>query len=82
MDIVFSSKEELYERVKPALKTKKNELDKLGFSYITGLDIWNYLIEKKWRQGKNLMLSDIVNDILRVEVNEIDRYLKEKSKSN
>ena len=34
MDITFASKEELYKRVKPALRTKKNEFKKLGYSYI------------------------------------------------
>ena len=51
MDITFASKEELYKRVKPALRTKKNEFKKLGYSYIKETDIWNFLIKKKWKNG-------------------------------
>ena len=76
MDLNFSSKEELYERVKPALRTKKSELDKLGFSYISLQDIWAYLTENKWINGKDLMLSDIVDDILKVNNEEVNSYFK------
>ena len=41
MDIKFNSQEELYNRVKPALNAKLQELHRLGFSYVTINDIWN-----------------------------------------
>ena len=63
MDFEFSSKEELYQRVSPALRAKVMELKRLGYPYIKEVDIWNYLIETKWCKGHDLMLSDIVNDI-------------------
>ena len=69
MDYEFNSKEELYERVLPALKIKVKEIKRLGKSNITCLDVWNYLIETNWKSGKNLMLSDIVNDILCIDSN-------------
>ena len=77
MDIVFSSQEELYKRVKPALRTKKMELTRLGYTYIKEEDIWNYLKINKWSKGKNLMLSDIVNDIIHLDNKKIDRFVKE-----
>ena len=76
MEIIFSSKEELYNRVKPALNAKAVELHRLGYSYIQAVDIWNYLIENVWSKSKDLMLSDIVNDIFQVKNKEIDIYLK------
>ena len=83
MDYQFSSKEELFKRVGPALRSKVNELHRLGYSYIQELDVWNYLIETKWSKSKNLMLSDIVNDILQSKLENIDMYLKDKiSKAN
>lgn len=83
MDYQFSSKEELFKRVGPALRSKVNEVHRIGYSYIQELDIWNYLIETKWCKSKNLMLSDIVNDILHTKVEDIDSYLKDKvSKAN
>lgn len=78
MDYEFSSLEELYKRVSPALHAKEVELHRLGYSYIKDIDIWNYLIEEKWKAGKNLMLSDIVSDIMHAECRKIDSYLKGK----
>ena len=80
MDFEFSSKEELYQRIKPALHAKKEELHRLGYPYIQDVDIWNFLIENKWKKGKNLMLSDIVSDIIHLDANTIDEYLKGKLK--
>lgn len=78
MDYEFSSKEELYQRVGPALRAKICELHRLGYSYIQEIDIWNFLIETKWSKSRNLMLSDIVNDIFQAKDKKIDEYLKEK----
>lgn len=78
MDFQFSSQEELYQRVKPAIHAKVMELHRLGFSYITDIDIWNYLVESKWKKSHNLVLSDIVSDILHVDNKKIDEYLKGK----
>ena len=81
MDLEFSSLKDLYIRVTPALNAKKKELDRIGLSYIQKEDIWNYLVEAKWKQGKDLMLSDIVDDILNTDSNLIDKYFKEKNTS-
>lgn len=78
MDYEFSSKEELYQRVGPALRAKVCELKRVGFSYIQEIDVWNFLIETKWYKARDLMLYDIVNDILNVGNEKIDNYLKEK----
>ena len=81
MDYEFSSKEELFKRVRPALKAKLNEFQRLGYSYVQEMDVWNYLIENVWSKSKDLMLSDIVNDILHVKIKKIDDYLKDKMSS-
>ena len=78
MDYEFSSKEELFQRVKPALNAKVGELHRFGYTYINQMDVWNYLIENIWIKSKDLMLSDIVNDILHTDNNKIDTYLKSK----
>ena len=78
VDFEFNSQEELFKRVKPALNAKVMELHRLGYSYITIDDIWNYLVETKWKKGKDLMLSDIVSNIIHVENNKLDEYLKGK----
>ena len=81
MDLEFSSLKDLYLRVEPALEAKKTELDRIGLSHINKKDIWDYLVENKWKQGKDLMLSDIVDDILNTDNNLIDKYFKEKNTS-
>ena len=78
MDYEFSSKEELLQRVKPALNAKVGELHRFGYTYINQMDVWNYLIENIWIKSKDLMLSDIVNDILHTDNKKIDTYLKSK----
>lgn len=79
MDIKFNSQEELYNRVKPALNAKLQELHRLGFSYITTDDIWNYLKETKWIKGKDLTLSDIVSNIIHVDNNKLDEFVNGKT---
>ncbi len=76
MDITFDSLEELYQRLLPALRTKKEEMRRNGFSYIKEEDIWNYLKIHKWKNSKGLTLFDMVNDVLNTEDIYIDDYLK------
>ncbi len=78
MDITFNSLEELYNRIKPALNTKKEEMKREGYIYIKEEDIWNYLKEKEWINSKNLSLYQMVDDVLNSDSMLIDRYLKEK----
>ena len=80
MDFEFRTQEELYERVKPALHAKIEELKRLNYPNITELDIWYYLTETKWKKSKNLMLSDIVSDIIRVDNEKLELYVKNKTK--
>ena len=81
MDYEFSSQKELFMRVRPALRSKCSELQKLGFSNIKEFDIWNYLIIKNWRQSTGLMLSDIVSDILNVTGEEINSFLHQEERT-
>ena len=78
MDIEFDSLEELYQRIKPALITKKDELHNNGYTYIKVEDVWNYLKEKKWINAKNLDLYQMVSDVLNSDNLLIDKYLKDK----
>ena len=78
MDLEFSSLEELYIRIKPALKAKRGSMNRAGISYIKEEDIWNYLKEVKWKKTKGLSLSEMVSDILNADDLVIDNYLKEK----
>lgn len=78
MEVEFNSLEELYNRLKPALITKKNEMNRSGYQYIKIEDIWNYLKEVKWKKAKDLSLYEMVSDVLNVDDLLIDDYLKQK----
>ena len=81
MDLEFKSIKELYDRIEPALRTKKYELKKLGY-LVSEADIWNYLTSSKWINSVNLTLSEMVNDIFLAGGNDISNYLINKIPSD
>lgn len=78
MDVVFNSLEELYNRLKPVLTTKVEEIHRSGLIYIKEEDVWNYLKEVKWKTAIDLNLYQMVSDVLNTENVLIDDYLKQK----
>lgn len=60
-DIKFSSLNELYNRLIPAMETKVKELKINGINFITIDDIWNYLKKYKWSKGSNLAKNYFIN---------------------
>ncbi len=78
MDVEFNSLQELYNRIKPALITKQNEMKRDGYPYIKIEDIWNFFKEVKWKKATDLELYDMVSDILNTDNGIIDNYLKQK----
>lgn len=78
MDIKFNSLEELYNRLKPALRTKVIEMHRNGYDYIEESDVWNYLKEIKWIDSSNLGLYQMVSDILNIDNIKLVEYLKSK----
>ncbi len=79
--IEFKDSMELYERVKPALNSKLKELEREGLTVIKAEDIWNFLIKSKWISAKDLVLSDVVNDILNIDNKKLEEYIEDKMKS-
>ena len=75
----FSNLSELYERVKPALRTKCRDFKRLGIDNINISDIWNYLKNNVWNMSKNLTLADVVDDIMCVDIDLLKKYLDEKN---
>lgn len=78
MDFEFSNINELYNRVKPALTTRKRELLRQKIDYIKEEDIWNYLRENKWIASVGLDLNTMVSDIFDLDVIDIENYMKGK----
>ena len=78
MDVSISSLTELYERLKPALISKKEEMKRLGYPYINEEDIWNYLKETNWKKSVDLELYQMVSDIMNADNELVNDYLTEK----
>ena len=71
----FSSQLELYKKVLPAFNVKKRLITNSKYKNITNENIWKYLINNKWKNSNNLTLSDIVNDIITVDLEEINKSM-------
>ena len=80
MEIVFKNINELYSRVYPALKSKVKELQFNKIDYIKEVDIWNCLVQYKWKTSVGLDLSEMVDDILNVDNSIIDKFVKDQIK--
>ncbi len=78
MEYEFKSLKELYNRIKPALISKRCELEKKGYSIIQESDIWNYLTKTKWQDSHSLTLYEMVSDIFNVTGEEVNNYLIKK----
>ena len=76
MDFGFSSEKELYDRLKPALRTKENEFRRNDITYVHMEDIWNYLKISRWSKCRDLLLYQMVDDILNIELYKVDDYVK------
>jgi len=74
----YKSQKELYLALIPALNVKIRLIKNTNFKYIKKEDIWNYLKVNKWCNDIDLTISDMVNDIINVDIILIDNYLKEK----
>ncbi len=74
----YQSQKELFEALKPAFKVKTTLLKKTNYNYIRDIDIWNYLKQYKWSKSINLTISDMVNDIIHINIVDVDHYLKRK----
>lgn len=73
----FSTEQELYNRVLPALNSKISELERQSINNITPKDIWKLLKETKWMSAKDLTLADIVSDIINLKIDVIISYYQD-----
>lgn len=80
--IEFNSVKELYDRARPALYSKLKEIRKRGFQYVNEIDIWNYLVDKSWKNKKNLELHELITDILNADNFDINEYVMKKLNDN
>ena len=68
--------EALREQVMPALQSKKDEFQLLGYEHVTVEQVWDCLFNKKWKKFKQeKRMFEIVNDILSLSINEYMAYI-------
>lgn len=72
----YKSEEELFNSLRGAFNVKLRMINE-EYNYIKMVDIWNYLKLNKWIKTKNLSISEMVNDIIDVDINKVDLFLKE-----
>lgn len=78
-ELVFGSQKELYERILPALRSKKSMLSRNGNKGIKEIEIWDYMRTQKWINSYGLELCDMVDDILNTKNELIVEYLLNKN---
>lgn len=78
MDFGINNKLELFKRLTPALNCKVRELNRKNINYIKKEDIWNYLLKTKWEKVKGLDLSQMVDDILNLDNDLLEKFINEK----
>ena len=71
----YSSEKELFESLRGAFNVKLRMI-KDNYDYIKMTDIWNYLKISKWSKIKNLNLSEMVSDIINVDIDKVDAFIK------
>lgn len=81
-DIVFNSQQELFDRIRPALRSKKKILSKKGAKMLTEEDIWNFMRNYVWMNSSGLELCDMVDQILHAEDALIIEYYHNKYLAN
>lgn len=80
-EMEYNSERELFEALKGAFNVKLRMIDD-EYNYIKMTDIWNYLKINKWCKVKNLNLSEMVNDIIDVDIEKVDTFVKEYLKNS
>ena len=78
MENKLNTQMDLYNKVKPALRTKKHEIIRNGIKIVKESDIWNYNKEYNWKNAKGLTLASMVNDILNTDDSVYENYVVER----
>ena len=81
-EFYFKNITDLYNRLKPALRSKVKELKIRHKLVIKEEDIFRYLSDYKWIKSNDLTLHDMVDDILCLDNETIINYVASNIKRN
>lgn len=71
----ISSVTELYNRLLPALRTKKHELNRDGIRIVKEKDIWDYNRLYNWKNATGLTISSMVDSILNTDGKDYEDFV-------
>lgn len=69
----YTSQYDLYKKLLPVFNVKKRLILHSKYKNITNEDIWLYLVETKWKKSHNLCISEIVNDIITIDLEKLSK---------
>lgn len=58
----------LRKKMLPVLRTKVHELNKAGIPNVSMDEVWQFLVQAKWKDMEDITLSEMTNDILSLNV--------------
>ncbi|MGG4125531.1 post-transcriptional regulator [Bacillus licheniformis] len=62
------------DHLKPFLRSKTEEFRILGYDDIEIEKLWSYLLNKKWKNRKDVQIHQLAGDILSVKIGEFMNY--------
>ncbi|WP_236001847.1 post-transcriptional regulator [Heyndrickxia sporothermodurans] len=71
--------DQLYDKyfnlLEPALKSKLDEFDLMGYEHVTMEELWKYLTKKKWKKRKSeIHIHELVSDILALKAGDFMNF--------
>lgn len=71
----FTTEKELYLSMLPVFNVKKRLNSITKYNSTENESIWLYLKETKWKKSYNLTISDVVNDIITVDIEKVNHFI-------
>ena len=72
----FTNMKDLYNRLLPALRSKKEQMVREGYLYMSEIKVWEVLYNMRWKKASKLTLADMVDDILNTDSLFIYQHLR------
>ena len=69
----YTNQKELYIALLPVFNVKKRLNSITKYPNTKNSEIWTYLVNHKWKGSVGLTISDMVNDIIMVDVNDVNK---------
>ena len=69
----YNNLKELYIALLPAFNVKRRLNSITKYPNTKNSDIWQYLVNNKWKHATGLTIFDMVNDIIMVDINDVNK---------